>query len=448
MICMPVARVNDNLLREYVTMLLEAGDEPVWARLDAEERSAKQAYDDAINDLNVWRKEVAKRDAFVNRARELGLSPSGESARKKLKSDPRYAYDPKIVQKQERTLLAQLEKAKDLWGAYDPSVTGYKRAAPTTQSSQQVALPQKGKKVYATPSDIKPMRWYDWNDPRWAKAIAGIPYGSRGSGSDSSAGIGPGEARLAKIFGGEIQGGGVSFDIVTPDGRQWEVKALEGATDTIRPESEGRAAFAIPKARMDRIIKQIRMFGNVVKKLELSDDVGPDTKKVLDYIEHFVNADGDMIIKGELSKERIIALRSALRALSAVKKTWESEGQTEVDTTIGISGKDVELDKPTFVDVAKKVDAAVPDAGVLSGFDERDLALSCLVDPCFSDPRSFFDEWFESVDIDRIFEQVDGVFIVNQSGFNKVPKGLFKKAFKFVSVTQGKPRFEYVYYNG
>lgn len=441
-------RMRFGLLREFLQILAEEGE---GARLDAEEAQAKAVYEKAQAALQTWEAEMAKKNAFIARAREMGLNPEGESARKKLRSQPEFAYDPKVVQKKRETLEKDLKKARDKYGAYDPSVTGYERARVTKKPGAQAQYPAKTAKVYMPIGSIKPNQLYKWDDPLWNKVVKGIPLGftKGGTSDDKQSGTGPGEARLAVILGGHVQGGGTSFDITTQDERQWEVKGLKGPKDLVRPGTEGLAAFEKPRQRLMKLMKALRNFTIVVKKLGLADSAGEGDKKVFEFVKGFIDDEFEWIVgKGEISGDRFRSLRAALKAVSVLKQRWEQGGiEPDLDTTVGLGKKSVKVDRPTFVDVAKRVDKAAPDAGVLSAKDDMEIALSTIRDPAFDDPRIFFDEWFASVDVRRVFEQVDGVFIVTPEGFFLVPAELFKDSFKFVKVSQAKPKFAYAKYN-
>jgi len=366
-----------------------------------------------------------------------------------LKSDPLYNFDVKIVQSKRPTLEKELAKVEAEYAAYDPAVTGYKVDAEDARAPAQAQLPEKGTQSFAKIKSIKPLQWYEWADPRWKTAIKSIAYGSsKEKSGEEQSGTGPGEKRLAQIFGGKMQGGGVSFDVVTPDGLRWEVKALDTKSALIRPGTEGLAAYEQPKQHLDRVMKQLKNFTAVVAKAGLEDYATPEEIKAFNYISSFVEGEYEMIVgKGEISGERVKTLRAVLRVTQALKSGWESQGaEDDIDTTVGLANKEVEVDKNTYIDVAKKVQKAVPSANVLDGLEQRELALATLKDHAFDDPGAFLDEWYDSIDVNRVFEQVDGVFIVSQTGFNMVPKSFFKRAFKFKKVSQGKPKFEFVYY--
>lgn len=437
------------LVREAIRQaLLEDDAARAGEALEAEERAAKEAYEKAVADLARWDAEEAKRVALINRAQELGIKLGDNKASKDLRKDPKYSYDAKVLQGKRETLVKKLEKAKDEYGAYDAAAVSYKRVASGgAKTPANMQMPDPKTKVYMPISEIKPLRWYSWSDPRWAKAVKNIAFGSsKEKSGDEQAGTGPGEERLAKIFGGKVQGGGVSFDVVTPDERRWEVKALETASTLIRPGTEGRAAFEKPRKQLQRIMIQIRNFSIITKKLGPDVADNQDDVAILKYISDFIDDEFEMFAKGEISPERFKGLRAVLKALSFLKKKWMSGEKPSDELTVGLADKKIPVDQPTFIDVAKRVQKSSPGVDVLSNFEEKEVACAALKDPAFENPTGFFNDWFETVDINRVFEQVDGVFIVNSKGFNMVPKPLFQKAFKFSQVSQLVPRFRFVFY--
>lgn len=442
------------LLREAIKMMLREAGEDVRSgeALEAEEREAKAAFERAKAALDRWDAENNKKIMLTNKANELGVKLGDNKATKQLRSQPQFNYDVKLLQTKRETLVNALEKARNEYGAYEPSAVGYKLTSTGgSKTPADMQRPDPSTKVFMPIEQVKPLRWYAWNDPRWSKAIKGVAFGSsKEKSGEEQSGTGPGEERLARILGGKVQGGAVSFDVVTPDDRRWEVKALESSSTLIRPGTEGRAAFDRPKKQLDSIIKQINNFVIVAKKLGHETlALDDDDLRVMAYAESFVDTELSMFAKGEVPPERFKTLRAVLKALSSLKARWLAEGAGKnVNTTVGLADKKINVDKPTFIDVAKRVQKSKPDVDVLSSFEERELALATLKNAAFNDPKAFFNEWFESVDINRVFSQVDGVFIVSPTGFNMVPKPLFRKAFRFRTISQNMPRFKFVYYDG
>ena len=102
-------------------------------------------------------------------------------------------------------------------------------------------------------------------------------------------GVGPGEDRLADIFGGEVQGQNVSFDLEFSSGPlkgTWEVKAPD-AEGNIRPGTEGTSAAAplmkILVTACDELYEFVNFPG--VKEITKSDE----SNGLYDEIESFIN---------------------------------------------------------------------------------------------------------------------------------------------------------------
>jgi len=429
-------------LRSYVRLVLEAVG--TGSRLDAEEAAALERYRAAQAQLERWDAEHRKKLAFVRAAEVLGLNPDGEAARARLKGDPGLRYDHKVLQTKRTSLVNDVEKARRAYAAYAPLDAGPREPRKSrTDEPEPVNLPDPARAPLARIANIRPNQLCSWDDPRWRAVVSKIPLGFSGA---AIAGPGPGEERLARIFGGAVQGSSVSFDLVTQDGRRWEVKGLKDPSDTVRPGAEGRRAFMRTKHRLDGIMRQLRSFSRIVSNAGLAASFDEQESGLVSYVVDFIKDDFEEIVsKGEVTYPRRNALRAALKAAAALKRAWAHVGSDRpIDTTIAMAGGDYVVDKPTYVDVARRVERAV-DVRVLSGMEEQEIALTTLRDPAFDDPSRFLDEWFASININAVFQQVDGVFIVTPAGFYLVPRESFRNAFRFVKVSQNQPRFAYAY---
>ena len=410
-------------IANYVNELLteaEPGKVKFSARAEEEETAAKQKYEQAKEKLEYWESENAKKTAFLKVLADAGIKDASSKRAKEiqLKDPASYSYDKSILMQKEATLKRDLEKLK---------------------------------KAYVDINEIKPLAWYRWADPRWGKVATKIKYGSVSEKSEeATTGTGPGEDRLAAILGGQVQGGSVSYDVVLKDGSKWEVKALDKQSDLIRPGTEGLAAFDKPRKKLERLMAQLRNFSVVVRRFKLNDPtVGGEDADVLNYILNFVDGEaGDMIAKGEISAGRFREFRTMMKELFELKRKWgfNPDEKVKPDTRVGLAGKEIEVDKGTYIDVAKTVEKSRPDVNVLKNFSEKELAIAAINSAAFDNYSEFLDDWFDSVKASKVFSHVDGVFIVNQLGFSKVPRSMFKQAFPFAKVSQGKPRFSYAFY--
>ena len=260
--------------------------------------------------------------------------------------------------------------------------------------------------------------------------------------------MGPGEEWLAFILGAEVQGASVPFDIVTPDGKTWEIKALEQTSATIRPCAEGRKAFANPRKRLNQIVMQLKNFSVIARRPGFFEpkELDQNDKTVINLVSTFIQDEFEMIVeKGEISKERFIKFRGVLNAVSKLRSEHgqkdESSKDLKIDTRISLNDKEVTVDKPTFIDIAKRVEKATGDKTIMSGFEKFEILLSTLKDPAFDNVTQFINEWFDSIDVGYVFQHVDGLFVVNTRGFVMIPSSMMKKLIKFEKVSQGIPRF-------
>lgn len=452
--------ITESELRKLVkNVLVEEYDEDYRAGeyLDASERAAKEAYEAAKAALAAWDDNEKKRLALIaaieEKAREQKISvrTAKDKYQASLKNDPIYAYDPKLGAKKRKTFEDELAKAEEEYAEYNPELRGYvTKKKGGAKSTADAVLPDKKTKTHVSIDEVKPLIWYVW--PEKVVKKSGLSYGSKSAklapedtGPDAAAGTGPGEEWLAHIFGGKVQGGGVSFDVVTPDGRAWEVKQLLSPSETIRPGTEGLKAYTGPRKRLESIMRQLKNFVTVAKKPMFDTVFDEEDKKKINFVSVFVEDDYEMIVdKGEFSDDRRIRLRSALKTVSEFKKRHSSsrDGDTvSVDTRVSLNDKEVKVDKPTFIDVAKRVERATGNKEVLKDFQVIELLTSTLKDAAFDSPTEFFNEWYNAIDLTKVFAQVDGIFIVNPRGYMMIPRSMLKNALKFNKVTQGRPRF-------
>lgn len=438
-----------NIIREILAEKKFQTPFRVGDEFDAQEAAAKESYEAAVANLAAWDDNEAKKQALIDKAKELGVTV--DTAKKRLKGDPAYQFDVNLAAKKRKTLEDEVEKTEIAYSKYNFERRAKNLNSVSSKSNKpayEKTLPV-GKKVFMKISDIKPTVWYPW--PAIVKQSK-LSYGSAASGgSAGGVGLGPGEEWLAHIFGAEVQGASVPFDIVTPDGRSWEIKALEQSSATIRPCAEGRKAFAKPRKRLTQIMMQLKNFSVVARRAGFfnSSDLSQNDKVVINFVTTFIQDEFEMIVeKGEISKERFITLRGVLNAVSKLRSEHgqkdESSKDTKLDTKISLNDKEVTVDKPTFIDIAKQVEKATGDKTIMSEFEKFDILLSTLKDPAFDNPTQFINEWFDSVDVGHVFQHVDGLFVVNTRGFVMIPSSMMKKLIKFEKVSQGIPKFSLV----
>lgn len=436
-----MSKTLENLIRQIIKEA--SGDD----EFEKGELDAKAQYEKAQADLAAWDANIAKKEAFDSEFKKLrSQKVSIEKAKKQLKGKKEFNYSVPLASKKRSTLELTLKKAESKYAAYNPEIRDYEREMRGgSRSLADKQLPPKGKRALLDIKKTPYLKWISW--PAKIKQSK-LAYGSKaaGDGEQADVGTGPGEDWLAYIFGGQVQGGGVSYDVITPDGNAWEVKQLLTKSETIRPGTEGLKAYEGSRDRMVTIMKQLKDFIRVSRKLQLGKRLDSTSKKRLNYVESFVDEQYGMIVdKGEISKERFIDLRSTLITVQNFKLSVDPDKgkkpNSKLKTTVGLNNKKIPVDKSTFIDVAKRVEKSTGRDDILNNIEELDIALATLTDSAFSDPKRFFNDWFSSIKIDNVFSQVDGVIIVHPKGFLIIPRDQLRSVMKFEKVTQGKPRF-------
>src|SRR3990167_9160087 len=119
---------------------------------------------------------------------------------------------------------------------------------------------------------LRESSWTRWS-PK-AKRVSMVPTRS---------GVGPGEERLAKEIGGEVQGPSVSYDVVDSRGRKWEVKNPD-KSGRIRTGVEG---FQKAEPLLRQLTSVAELIVHVVDKIREAQSTGekfvsPDEMDVLE----------------------------------------------------------------------------------------------------------------------------------------------------------------------
>ncbi len=434
--------MNEKLIVEYLRLVLN--EDSLGSSIAQDEEAARLAYASAMQALDKWDIENRKKETFLAQCRTLGISPDTLKARALKTSEPdKYNYDPKVLQSSSHLLKAKVAKARKQLSMFDPSAIDFnddelvKKAPHAKQSGVEVRMPERRKKVYIGVDKLEPLQLYRWDDKRWANAIRQVPIGF-GKGKDTGH---PGEERLALILGGEVQSDNVSFDIVTHNGWHWEVKGISKPSDKIRPGVQGQRAYQVAESALNDLCDELKDFVE-----EIDGDVNDITTSVEQrgmyaVCARFVEEEMNELKSGEISRERFILFRRALKAASSLKKAWRAEVGEKGPEMLNIVGKDVSLSREKYIDVARRVHSHSPEADVLSVIDARERALQLLWSKAFDDPDAWLNEWDASIDVSKIFAEVAGIFVVTHQGFYKIPRKMLRKALKLFSISQGLPRY-------
>jgi hypothetical protein len=238
----------------------------------------------------------------------------------------------------------------------------------------------------------------------WPSESVDVPYFYKVSDECSISLYGPGEQRIAKVFGGVLQGNSVSYDVATPGipPKKWEVKSLLNASEGIRP-STTLVTMAYGPARDE--LKSV--FKGLVDLCVVLDDVPYEDdrlKLTMDSCRNFLEINQEaMTSKGEIGNTKFVRLQKILCMASTAKKIVESYG---------------------------------------------DVVNLGHLDSILSEPETFADRWLGSIDVNSAFGPVDGLIIVNPDrGFTVIPHERLKSVLKVERISQGKPKYVYTQFN-
>lgn len=434
-----------DLLQEFLqlTILCEAR---IGSDIAAREAQAKRDYDSAVYELDVWKDERQKKDDFLAACEELGIKPDSAQAKRLKTGDPaQYEYDPKVLAKSEIVLQALVSTARAKYSRFH-HLTVVSNSPSEASALDKVGVdPPPDTPVYLNIDEAEPLKKYRWDDPRWAKAIADVPLGLRDK--EKKQGEHPGESRLAIIFGAMKQGDSVSFDLKTSQGWKWEVKGLTKPSDTIRPGTLGIKAFRVPHKKLMKVCTSMKNFVLLVhKKDESRVFLTQQEHEQFEIVSSFIDEEYDNIDRGEISQERIVACRRAVKAAAWLRERLKVElGWNKIgDENVSIAGKDIAMPREKYIVMLRRLMKMNPDAtltDIVDSIDVKEIFITTLRDPAFNDVDEWLDRWDESINIEKIFADVSGIILAYPDGFVKVPRKLLYKTFKLVRVSKGIPYY-------
>ena len=457
---------------DFVRTLLEAESLPPTAGLGSRmrdkieqakrdladtERQMKE-IDDAFERNVAVEREVERlfepvAQAFEERYNGRQMSRDTANSKKKvirdrLMLDPQYKFDPKkITVKYREPIEMKRDNAEKVLKMFDAEFdeTVPEETAGETFWKKSLTTPDDTVEAKVHPGDLDPYKWHSWNDPLWASTAKSVKFGEEGAGT------GRGESRLAAVFGAAVQGGSVPFDLVLKDNTRWEVKELKEKTENIRPSGVVRANFQPIFDRMIRVVKELERFADAV--MDHVEDFAIDAaqKVRLRQVIGFVDNEASIIMGGEISTERLGALKLAMERAKSCVRSWEAAGATDDSTgehVVGLDDKEVDVSKPTFYHIAREVELATGANDLVSNPEARAVAASYLTDPAFADPVKFLDNWGDSIIPHEMFNPtISGIIITNEhKGFSIIPKDGIDDALFYTVTTLKTPRFRYRYF--
>lgn len=315
------------------------------------------------------------------------------------------------------------------------------REAILTEAPPKKPVPKKpAAKSKAPKRPIVPMQWNAWNKRNPMKW------------EPTQTGTGPGEAMLAWELGGETQGGNVSYDVVTADGKKWEVKFPDPNNNTIRAGQEGQGAFAAASKELIAVMDQlVTGFASLTDKNTsgaIAALLGPKGAEQVQQIKMFVDTAAPLMTKGEISFGRIfggtsanpVGLKQAMEFIHMLMTSHGAKPGKETTKNVTYADKKRDVDIPTYIKVGKTLDVPSDEIDV----DVTDLFFGSFTHPGFKDPAKFIsNNWTNGAPASAVFGKTDGVILVDQSkGYFIIPTKKLDKTLTLIQVTQGnRPKY-------
>lgn len=262
-----------------------------------------------------------------------------------------------------------------------------------------------------------------------------------------TAGVGPGEDRLAWEFGAEVQGGSVSYDLVL-NGTKIEVKAPDGEK-TIRPGTKGLRAISDIKYELDSALRQLKVAMKKYREIQDTLEISHEDKEALEDVMAFVVNDVDGILGGEMGKDKIMRDQKAIKQHKSLA-LWDvlhiihdimNDNPAPMSTRdIEIGGKKRSVDMGTYARLAAQLGIDEKEADL----SQHDVLRGLLTHKAFTNPKEFMRDFFVAIDPNIVFAGTDGMFLVNSKQYMYIPANEYTSVLKFIRITQGKPKFKVV----
>jgi hypothetical protein len=322
-------------------------------------------------------------------------------------------------------LEREVEKTKSEHGRYSPDVLDYVRtcARRDEKESQSNPPPRNSIPGIVNVADLEKNVWLPW-----PHEVVGTEYAS------DRLGIGPGERRLVAVIGGAVMGTTTSYDIVTNDSLTWEVKQVNGPTDTIRLAIEGANAYNVAKDKLKHVLLRMRSLVELKGKIS-------GAEAMLNSVNEFLDDQYDRFINyGEVPREALVDFRSTLKTCGAVKRLASARSAHSIYALPQFNVGDVSfhLDADAYVEVAEVIRKR--SNVVLPALNPCLRAIVVLNHVAFDDPDGFINSWFEGIDVASIFSKASGgVILVNEKCFKIIPKNDVTEQLHISRISQGRP---------
>lgn len=306
-------------------------------------------------------------------------------------------------------------------------------------STAPAKYPEHNKKQWIRSEWLEPLTWYAWPDN--IAIYSGMRFNS------SANGIGAGEFWLGYLFGGQVQGQGVAFDLAVSKGddwEHWEVKEYDEKNKLIRLGTHGTEAVVAMSTDMNEILQEFKRFIEAYDSLGISLWYSNDTwlgtfvESLREYLDRRY---AKIVVKGEISN---IELRELQTATTGVRKALELIAKEHSGVVKQTRFTDLCLDSDRY---ARLLYLFHSENLSSLDFDERMVALSSVVKhPVMRGLQPFgrfVRDWVCSLDPSKAFGDVAGFFLVNKKGFMMIPREKINDILEYYRMSLGhRPNFK------
>jgi len=300
-------------------------------------------------------------------------------------------------------------------------------------------------------ADITDGKFHRWDEI--SQDINDVSFNALGKGE------GNGERLLASILGGRIMGGSESYDIEVGS-QKYEVKQMGWKKNDkdeltklieIRPGTKGAEVFSELQEQLFGVIQTFKEYSSIYTELDVATKTkikGSNTvifQGIKKNIDRFLE-NANKYLKGEISAKELATLAVTFNQIRDLRSSIRGVREQDLKriTNISFGNKSIDVNEEEFIDIvsyAKRLLKTSAD-DLLSDKDDELVLYSVLSDPIF-DEASFADYVANIMRPQKVFSEVDGVFVVSPTGFQYESKDTAYDMFKFVRISQGVPRYAY-----
>lgn len=280
----------------------------MFKEFEEEEKKIQIEFENSKNQLQLLSNNLLIKEQYEYILNQIDLTKNKTKKIKNLKDQ--YKFDNNIIKKQKK--IHELYSKNLLnYSIYNPEINNFEYTKKEKVQKNNTNINHLESSEVISINDIESNVLYTWDDLRWS-GVNELPFDCKVSG------IGPGELRLSKIFGGYISGYSQHYDLTLPDDTKWEVKYLATNSDKIRTGTNSR-----------KIVERIN---NILKELFEIIRNQNDQSKAYVYANQFIDDHYELMIeKGEISTNKWKILYGIMKCTNQDIKYWFDKIMNEIN---------------------------------------------------------------------------------------------------------------------